>query len=308
MRFILPTQHAPVQCVNIGNIALKPYKRIKYRIGFGEIYLDSMSVECRVHNWTSINDWLAFHAVIFDDIHALDWYEGINFSLESSLDIVGDCANLVDYENISKNIYWTREHKSRLMYAELYDQYVHKPEKDIALIKSYLSSNNRDTYKSLERVIRDTSFWRLTTLYSIVEVIIGKPTSCTSSPPCEKCSTVKKKHTIAQKDWFAMRLNEIVRDSKIAKDYFSVIWLIREKIRHDTVHESAISDAHFVIQNDRVVTYDMQKIEKEWKDNYIALESLEVSMRSITRLLLLDSIFKIAFFPELGALKTTRIG
>lgn len=309
MRFILPTQNAPMQCISVGNVKLLPYKRVALPfVQGGMLHLDSMSVECSTKDWVNINEWIAFHAIIFDDTDALDWYESDNFNSSNNPDIVGDCARLVDYENISKNIYWTREHKVPLTYAGLYDQYISKPGKDNALIKTYLSCGNRDIYRSQDRAIRDMSFWRFVALFSIVEVIVGKPTRCTSIPKCNICKDGKKReHKIAQQDWLLKRLGEIVKDVERSKEYFTVIWLVREKIRHKTVHESASSKALITIQRDRTTIYDLKKIKEEWEDNFFAQQGLETSMREITRLLLLDSIFSMGFFPQLPTLNTTRI-
>lgn len=308
MRLILPTQWSPLHGLSMGSITLQPYKRIKIPIGLGERHLDSMNIECPTNDWMDINEWLTFHALIFDDVHGLNYYESSSFNPDRDLDTVGDCVDLVDYKNISRHVFWMREHGSCLAYTDLYDQYSRKSEKDRGLIKSYLSSGNPNTYRSFERTIRDTSFWRFTALFSIVEVIIGKPVRCASSPPCKRCPKEKDDHRIAQEDWFFRRLNEIIKNSQRASDYLSVIWLVREKIRHQTVHKSAISDARYVFQSERTVTYDMQKIDAEWRDSYSAQQALEERMREVTRLLLLNEVFKIGFFPELTTLKTTRIG
>lgn len=307
MKFILPTQWPPLHGLPIGSITLEPYKRIKLPIGLGELHLDSMSIECLTNDWIDINEWLTFHALIFDDVNGLDYYESSSFNPGRSLDTVGDCAYLVDYKDISGHVLWTREYESCLAYTDLYDQYTRKTKKDGDLIRSYLSSGNQNTYTSFERTIRDTSFWRLTALFSIVEVIIGKPARCASSPPCKNC-TKKRDHKIAKEDWFFRRLNELIKNPQRAQDYLSVIWLVREKIRHPTVHESAISNARYEAQSERMVTYDMPKISAEWRDAYSAQLALEQRMREVTRLLLLNQVFKISFFPELTTLKTTRIG
>ncbi len=308
MRLILPTQWAPLHGLSMGSITLQPHKRIKLPIGSGECHFDSMRIERPTNDWKDINEWLTFHALIFDDVCGLDYYESSSFNPDRDFDTVGDCAYLVDYKNISRHVLWTREHGSCLAYTDLYDQYTRTPDKHKGLIKSYLSSSNPNTYRSFERTIRDTSFWRFTALFSIVEVIIGEPARCASSPPCKRCPKEKKEHSIAQEDWFFRRLNEIIKNSQRASDYLSVIWLVRQKIRHQTVHESAISDAHYAVQSERTVTYDTQKIDAEWRDAYFAQLALEERMREVTRLLLLNEVFKIGFFPEPTTLETTRIG
>lgn len=308
MKFILPTQHAPNKEVLIGELKIQPNKRVKIDSQNGCItYWDSMTVESPEENWATINEWLTFHSIIFNDLISLDWYEGQNFCTDKLIP-EGDCACLVDYSNISDKIYFPDDiYPEVINYENLYKKYVSSSEENKSLVKNYFNSFDVIGFESVQRKIRNDSFLRISVLFSIVESIIGDAPKCPIEVKCDNHGKIFPHNEMPMKDWLKTRLTKIISDQKKVDEYLEVILEVREKLRHKTVHKGAISKAHFIQQSEREITWNWAETTGKWNENSTALQNLKIQMSAIARNLLLDKIFDLHMFPALHPLHSVTI-
>ena len=183
MKFILPTQHAPDKKIQVGELKISPSKRVFIERGHFNAYWDSMVVELVKEDWKMANEWLAFHNIIFRDQISLDWYESQNFDT-GKLNEVGECAHLLDYLDISKDVYFPYKYPSSLNYGDLYKIYVSQTEENKSLVKNYFNSFESKRINPLQRNIRNDSFLRILILFSIIESIIGENPTCSNNLTC----------------------------------------------------------------------------------------------------------------------------
>lgn len=310
MKFILPTQHAPDKETRVGELKIYPNKRVSINEGSIFGHWDSMIIESSQQNWNLFNEWLTFHNIIFFDDHiSLDWYESQNFDSDNKLIIEGDCCYLIDYSNISNKIYFSNVYQDTLNYEDLYKKYKSQSEENKALVRNYFNSIEVNRFKSTERDIRNDYFLRILVLFSIIESILGDNPKCSCDLTCTIHDKIDgHKHTlISQKEWIKKRLLEIISDTERVDEYFSVIWEIRQKIRHKTVHEGAISEARFIQQPEGEIIWDWTKTSKEWDKDSVALLNLKTQIKEIARNLLLNKIFDLNMFPQLHPLRSVTV-
>lgn len=306
MKFILPTQNAPKTEIQIGELKISPNKRVKIHTQNMEIYWDSMNIEFPREDWKFINEWLTFHNIILNDYISLEWYESENFNTDKLI-YRGECSYLLNYLDISRRIYFPMVYSKPLRYEDLYKKYISQPKENKSLVKNYFNSFENSRFISLQRSIRNDAFWRILVLFSIVESIIGDIPKCPENVNCGIHGKIYAHNNMSSKEWIKHRLTEIISDAQRVEEYFSVIWEIRQKIRHKTVHEGAISEAYFIQQDEREIIYDWVKTSEEWNTNSTALSNLKIQMSKITRCLLLNKIFDLDIFPVLKHLHSTRI-
>ncbi len=307
MKFTLPTQNAPKIKTEVGELKISPGKRVKIQRANMTMYFDSLVVELVEPDWNLINEWITFHNIIFSDQISLDWYEGESFDTVK-LTNEGVSAYLVDYSDISSKVYFPNIYPETLNYEELYKIYTTQTKENKALVKNYFSSVGVMKARSLNRQIRDDSFWRILISFSITESIIGDTPKCSGDVTCNVHGKLKTPHNnILTRQWIKQRLSEIIPDPQIVDEYFLVIWEVRQKIRHRTVHEGVFPESRFIQQNEGEIIWDWAKTTAEWSKDSVALSNLENHMREITRNLLLNRLFDLKYFPALRPLHSIRI-
>lgn len=310
MKFVLPTQNAPQEKCIIGDIKISEKNRVKIETdGMGIFYYDSMEIETPEDNWDLLNEWITFHTFIFNDSTSLNWYEGNDFNSNKLIN-EGTCSYLVDYSDISKKIDFPNTYSSPLNYKDLYNIYISQTEENKSLVKNYFNSFGVQQVKSLNRNIRNDEFWKILVLFSIIESIIGKPPECKEELVCSIHGKINHNNS-NQLDWIKQRLSEIISDADRVDEYLKVIWDIRQKIRHKTVHEGLMPQSVYEPERDGEngdeVVYDWTKTSSEWNKNSIALFSLKNQISHIARYLLLNKIFGLKIFPQIKPIRTKRI-
>ncbi|MES2223793.1 MAG: hypothetical protein V4469_02555 [Patescibacteria group bacterium] len=305
MKFTLPTQHAPNKEVTINGLTISPATRVKIEVGFGTMYWDSMNIEFSECSQNTINEWVIFHNIIFNDYISLEWYESTNFDTDKMIP-EGECNYLLDYSDISNKIYFPNNYPHILRYADLYKKYLDQSRENKSLIKAYFNSKE-NTRITTERTIRNSSFLRILVLFSITESIIGTAPKCPGIVECSVHGKIHSHSKTTSKEWIEHRLSEIIKDTERVEEYLKVIWEIRQKIRHKTVHEALIPKSSNIIQDEGEIVWDWSRTSEEWRENSVALLSLMLKMDEITRNLLLNKIFNLNLFPELKPLRSKRV-
>lgn len=308
MKFILPTQYAPDKETKVGVLKISPNKRVSINDGNIIGYWDSMIVESETQDWNLLNEWLTFHNIIFSDQVSLDWYESQNFNT-NKLIIEGECSYLLDYSNISSKVYFPNLCPDALSYEDLYKKYLSQSKENKSLVKNYFNSFGVTRFKSIERDIRNDYFLRILVLFSIIESIMGDIPKCSGDLTCNihNKSCGYKHNLMSPEEWIKKRLSEIISDNERVDEYFSIIWEIRQKIRHKTVHNGAIPEARYIEQPEGEIIWDWIKTSEEWSKDSTALFNLKTQIDEIARNLLLNKIFDLKIFPKLRPLHTVRL-
>ena len=307
MKFTLPTQKAPNKETKVGELKISPGRRVKIENEGMCMYWDSMIVEFTGHDWNIVNEWIAFHNIIFDDHVSLDWYESQNFNTSSKFTDEGECSYLVDYSNISGVVYRPDIYPEILNYEDLYKKYISQSEENKALVKNYFNSLGVARFVSTQRQIRNDSFWRILVSFSIIESILGEAPNCSENVTCSIHGNLYPHKKMSSQDWTKQRLLEIITDPKIADEYFAVIWEVRQKIRHQTVHQGVIPESRYVLQDEREIVWDWAKTTENWGKDSTALSNLENHIKEITKSLILNRLFNLKLFPVLRPLHSVRI-
>jgi hypothetical protein len=308
MKLILPTRWAPNRPIQIGDFTIRSNGRVKVSNEFGYVCQDSVAVETSKENWPLMNEWAAFHAFIFDDSNFLDWYESADRSPDTLLPEVNP-PQTVDYEDISGQVYFPSQYPDPLQYKELHKEFA-KANGDRHLVLNYF--NSFQTRKSFwaERRITDNTFWRIVTLFSVVETIAGDVPKHSDTLSCSKTKKeIPWQHNdMSPKEWFKQSLSNAISDEPTLNEYLDLIVEVRGEIRHGLVHASSTPDASHVSQlGGSTIVYDWRKTKAEWGSDATALLSLELGIRKIARYLLLNRIFDLSLFPLIQPLQSTRI-
>jgi hypothetical protein len=306
MKFILPTQHAPKTETQVGELRISPNKRVKIETESMTMYWDSMIIESSGQDWGIVNEWLTFHNIIFGDHISLDWYESQKFNSDK-LKEEGICNYLVDYLDISSKVYFPNTYPEALNYNDLYKKYIPQPKENKALVKNYFNSIGNARVISTQRQIRNDSFWKVLILFSIIESILGDTPKCSENIKCNVHGNIYPHNNISPREWIKYRLLEIISDPQRVDEYFLVIWEVRQKIRHQTVHEGIIPESHYIQQDKREITWDWSKTTEEWQTNSTAFSNLNNHLSEIARNLLLNKIFGLNMFPALRPLHSVTI-
>ncbi len=309
MQFILPTQHAPHEATRVGELKISSNKRVKVPQTFGVLYRDSMIIESPEGAWDLISEWLTFHSFIFDDHVSLDWYESQEDLYTNTLATEGECSSLINYSDISNRVYYPDLYPATLDYRDLYTKYISQSKETKALVRNYFNSTGITRCVPTQRIIRNDSFLRILVSFSIVELLMGEMPKCPCDLSCSIHGKIEghKHNQLSQRDWIQQRLLEITSDPEVVSTYFQVIWEVRQKIRHKTVHEGSVSEASFVQQPEGEIIWDWAKTSAEWDTNSIALWNLETQIKQIARNLLLNKIFNLQLFPKLRPMHSVRI-
>ena len=314
MKIVLPTQYAPKESVRVGKLTISPHKRFGIERWTGVvIYSDSVIIESSDENCNEVNEWVTFHTLIFDESFLLEWYEGMDLNIEGGISANwtadGECKSPIDYKDVLKHVFRLGDESSiKKSYLEMYDLFIADKEK-YHLVRQYFNSYQQKRASPLFREIRNTSFIELVILFSVVESILGVPKKCGHQATCPTClKDAEFQHNIENpKDYITKKIEERIIDRDTAGTYAKVILEIREKIRHKTAHEGVISTARYIVQEEREITYDWERVQSNWQNDKSSLMALRLNMDNIARLLLINEIFKLNIWPPLRTLHSLRI-
>ncbi len=308
MKFILPTQWSPSTEINLGDLKLKPYGRVKVVNESVSMYWDSIEVESQSSDWNLITEWVTFHSFIFNDFASINWYESASFDFgNEKLIAEGECSYIIDYKNISQKMYSPSVSTVVLDYMRLYEVFQAQSIDCKSLVKNYFNGFSTTAYISSQRAVRDDSFWRILVLFSIIEAIIGEVPKCPEILVCSKHGQTFPHNDIPPKDWIKTSLSRLIPDSAISNEYFEVIWEVRQKIRHKVVHTGAVSNAKSIQQDEEEITWDWARVSSTWNSDNIALLGLKLHLSKIARNLLLSTVFGLNIYTPLTSLKSKSI-
>lgn len=302
---IFPTSFSPQEPVTLfDGLSIHPLTRGIIDNGYGTSHLDAIRLDGYEKTDGAMKAWAIFHTFILNSRQTADQYEwsyggGRDFSL-----IEEELANRIDYDRILPWVYF-HDNESAIgtknsSYAKLYQKYKTLSPVKIALIRNYLNDFSRTSKaRSINRTISDPSYWQMMVYYSIIEKILGMQQFCAEHHHCKKCGKATINHyPMSQFEWTKSRLTEIIGSDEIAETYRAVIWAVRQKIRHDTVHSALTPDAEQGLpqESDRVL-FDLERSIGNYKEDHHAVESLIHMLADIARYLLLDDIYSLKIFP-----------
>lgn len=285
-------------------IVLIPKSRASTKLGNGTMYHDAIAVES-FKNSDALKNWVIFHTFILNSRHTAQQYETAIDSNDPAI-LNQPLANQIDYDHILPHVYFFDNEQyigdKDVSYADLYRIYIEQPSENIALVKNYLNDfgTMAGGVRRLNRSISDPTYWQMMVYYSIVENFIGQPDFC---PEQHECSTCKKEHIqhrpVSQAKWLRQRLEELMPGQKAMKTYEAVIYAVRQKIRHDTVHSAIIPTAEEFSKTEPGVTvYDLKRSIGDYEKDHHALDSLLYMLADVSRYLLLDRVFNLQIYPE----------
>lgn len=102
-------------------------------------------------------------------------------------------------------------------------------------------------------------------------------------------------------------MDEIIGNDEISSQYAEYIWVVWNKIRNKTAHESIHPNAQYVLREESHVIYDVKKAIGDYDKDTAALDALIYSVGDIARYLLFDKLFDLKVFPVIRPLHSKRI-
>ena len=302
---IFPTSFSPLEpTVLFDGLSVHPLTRGAIDIHYGTSYLDAMRLDGYSGTDGAIKSWAIFHTFILNSRQTAEQYEwsyggGREFKLTEE-----KLANQIDYEHVLPWVYFYDNQKAigdnDASYADLYKQYKELPPTKIGIIRNYLNDFSKASRaRNINRSISDPSYWQMMVYYSVIEKILGKQRPCLEVHQCEKCATANIQHyQKTQFEWIKERLTEITDSADMAETYRAIIWEVRQKIRHDTVHESLTPAAEQALpqEEDRVL-FDLDRSIDNYKKDHHAVESLIHMLADVARYLLLNDVYRLKIFP-----------
>jgi hypothetical protein len=107
-------------------------------------------------------------------------------------------------------------------------------------------------------------------------------------------------YPVGAKEWTESQLQEIVGNKEKASQYMKLIWTVRQNIRHKTAHASAYPhERPYSELRHGDNEFDVDTIVTTFENDTHALTGLGNSMHEVTRILLLNNVFKTNIFPDL---------
>jgi hypothetical protein len=323
----VPSQWSPTTPVKLpGGITLKPANRVQFHNYPGSgvtTYFDTLyfisqtqSVEDHIEK---LKKWALFHTLILDG-HICDFIESGRLQRHGQKDKIGNIrkngaanAYVIDFNAIARQVYWLHKPTTTINYSTLYEQFEAFNEERLSLIRTYLLpiEPRTSTYRQYSLFSESRTYWQIAVYASVLEAIIGHASNCSGSditcPVCNKRLPAHREDS--EKEWRKSYFSQLITDQVIRDEYIEVINTAYNEIRHPTAHAGVMPVPQYLqLQAGTTEVYDMSRAIEQFSMDRAALFSLELSVKDITRYLLLHKLFQLNTFPRLIPLKVTRIG
>ena len=320
----VPTQWSTKSLIRLGDGKfLKPASRISYRdldagmnMFFDSMFFITTSLTQEEHI-AKLRSWSLYHAFIFNDSHICYFFEnGLLKNHYEATDIEqiqsdnNANANLRDFDSIAELVYWLHHPSIGMSYAEYFLKYesLTQEKKDLILSFLYYTKDIRFVNLSYSLFHDIRKLWLIVSRVSILEAIIGHAPNCSGGMKnCELCQKKIQPHrNLTEKSWRAQFLAARQMSPETQQQYLTIINAAYDEIRHKTAHPSRLPTPQYPrIEGNQV--YDIEKSIGTFGADTHALDSLVTRIQEVTRYLLINHVFDLAFFPPLGTTKATLV-
>lgn len=249
-----------------------------------------------------MDNWVLFHSLLFHVPLMIQTFQGLGDSSGEFKIILDDkqkyyAEEPIDYNNIGTAIYGNTC-KENISYADAYKASLEINNLLKSAIKNYFLAYDIGFNRILRYI--DISYWQIVMYISSIEALLPKPTFCKG-----KCSTCNKgiHHSYSDHD---KELNELlfskIKDKTIKKQYQSIIYAARRKIRNNTVHNGLFPTAGSIgsmVLYDGSTQYTTKEALTTYQSDHFSLELLKEQLEQICRYLFINEIIKKNIFPPL---------
>ncbi len=320
MKQLILTNFSPIKAINLGSLVIEKNNRVNfYQCNGASMHHDTILVSTAEEEEAGerlIRDWVVFHSFLMKYKHSIYHYDSVRVSQD--LEIVGECAYLIDYRDIAGKIYSfarSEETKEKVLdYCDLFSKYCKLLQEEKNVIKNFLLnlSCNYSCSRPINPILNN-QYWQLMVYYSVVEFIIGKQKPCMCNHRCDidECNFAKndidhksKSYMQHVQDYLTLRIT----DDEIRNQYYNCIKSCYSELRNDIVHRGLVPSAEYTPQAANTTEeYDLSRSVEEYDKDFVALESLLLMTEDVARNLLLDKLFDTGIFLQLSSLKSTNI-
>ncbi len=323
----VPSQWSPTSAVKLpGDIILKPANRLQLRNYPGQgatTYFDTLFFITQAQNVEEhiekLKGWALFHAFILDEYICLFIETGRLQKHRQTSRIGNICshgmANAygVDFTNIARQVYWLHEPTISIDYGTLYERYVTFNDGDISLLRTYLLQLEQRSimYQQYSLFDESRTYWQIAVYAPVLEAIIEHASNCPGSVTiCPICNKHLQPHRQkSEKEWRESYLKALIPDQAFRNEYLDILNTAYIQIRNPTAHAGVMPIPQYLSPlAGTTEVYDTNRAIQQFPMDKTALFSLVISVKDITRYLLLHKLFQLNTFPRLIPLKVTRIG
>jgi hypothetical protein len=294
-----------------------PYGPGSSQVSLNVSYLVSADERSDASLTQAFREWLVFDAFILDDYFPIFYFDENEMGgVESVPNKISSASKTPDYKqidysnigNITLRVYEAEERLPALSYAHLFDRYRALPLEAKDMIEWLMSGPFRSNTRP--GAFFNPNYWQLLHLTILAERLIGRAPPCSASfGTCPACGFSSTAHpSVRRKDWLRQALGDRIDDPLVAEEYARLIETgvrVRNKIAHGPLFDRSDSPA---LPFSQIEVYEAERGIDEYEHDSVALASLLVSLRDVTRFILLDRAFNTRFFPKPRPLKVVRIG
>jgi len=317
----VPTWWSPDGTYHLSrDITLKPAKRTAYKNypGAGStMFFDTLNfiteAQTQEEHIGKLRQWALFHSFILDFPHLCYFFEEGRLRKhklvksepkQSTKDAIKD--------NTGEKVYFLHPIPPRISYKALFQQYQSFTREQTSLLRAYLLPLNRHQAGMIYSLFDESrTYWQIAVYASVLEAIIGHASNCPGSvTTCPVCNKHLQPHREkSETDWRKSYLKPLIPDQVIRNEYLDVINTAYNEIRHPTAHAGAMPVPEYMLPEiGTTETYDTKRTIGEFPADWSALYSLLMSVKSVTRSILLNKLFQLNTFPKLLPLNVTTIG
>ncbi len=322
----VPTQWSPKTAVKLPDgITLKPANRVQIRnypgpeaiTYFDTLYFISHARSVEEHI-DKLKRWALFHALIIDE-HICYFIENGRLQRHRQTSRMGNIrrygtanAYVVDFAEIARQMYWLHEPTTAIDYRTLYEQFETFNGEKISLLRTYLLQIEQSGFMYQQYSLFDESrtYWQIAVYASVLEAIIGHASNCPGSvTTCPICNKHLQPHRQkSEREWRESYLKPLIPDQAIRNEYLDIINTAYNQIRNPTAHAGVMPIPQYLSPlAGTTEVYDTSRAIQQFPMDKSALFSLVISVKNITRYLLLYKLFQLNTFPRLIPLKVTQI-
>ncbi|HEY3782480.1 MAG TPA: hypothetical protein VGL56_15465 [Fimbriimonadaceae bacterium] len=278
-----------------GGRSLLPGTRVKLNELNQQSCFDSICLE---GEWSKedIESWLIFHAFTVNDRTPISHYESGGYLYRLEL-LDEQPLGKSDFEDLLPNAFFTldlAQPRSKISYLELFERFQRLGADKLSLIKTSLLNFG---IGGRSRTLIDGTYWKLASSFSIVDHIVGQQSACSGT--CTTCGHKVWHNPVSAKEWLCSRIKEIVGEGPICDSYCQVIWDVRQKIRHSTVHDGIHPTAKLPEFQEGIKHYPLEALLESYQTERVALLALSGKASDIARNLLIEYAFGLGIFPRL---------
>lgn len=306
---VIPSAFTPIQDVLVENARIIPHNRIMYKTFNGSSLCNAITVEATSRE--ELERIIGFHAFMTRSERGIFQYDRRNIDMFKYEETEQKALNPSDFADMLQLLYLDIDTESDdyliTSFCEMYSQYATKSTEVLNLVDTF--NMHLDLYgRTGHHTLLDYSYWSIVKDYSIVDYLVGEPEPCTLGLFECKCGRKElKHHGMSIDEHLSISLDKIMGDyPKRKADYLEIIKIVRNKIRHRTVH-SAVTPRSKYPSSPHTQRYATAKQIAKFEENKYALQGLEIAFHHIVWNLLMNKIFGFNQFDIVRGLSVTTV-